>query len=171
MLYFEFKINQVMHRPILTLCTGSQRMQSHITPHTELESHHQPTPAVKKLTTGSIHTLNKGLISYSVPKTILPAAELHVSVNISQRSLIYLTGMPRAKPVTLQCCIDLYETTMRAIGQSELCVCDLHVYYQWVSWWWNVDIVTHSGSFIIHRGFWTVIPSVVSNVSQISRFY
>lgn len=53
--------------------SGSQQRQRHITPHTELKSHYQLTPVVKKLI-GSIHTLIKGIIYYSVPKTISTAA-------------------------------------------------------------------------------------------------
>lgn len=101
--------------------SGSQHRQRHITPHTELESHHQLTPVVKKLIR-SIHTRNKGLIYYSVAKTISPAAELHILVNKSERGVVFLIGMWRGDPVTGQCCIDSYEMTMRA-------VCDLYIYY------------------------------------------
>lgn len=82
---------------------GSQHRQRHITPHTELKSHHHLTPAVKKLI-GSIHTCNKGLIYDSFQR---PYRQLYscISWRVKSGRCRVLTGMLRGDPLT-QCCID-----------------------------------------------------------------
>ena len=122
--YSAVQLNVVKHLAMLLvqhLSTNPQThsqfcqkyRQRHITSHVELESHQERTPVVKELI-GSIHTLNKGQIYNSVP-----AAELHVFVNTSQR------GKPRERK-TSDCSV-LYSSIWKYYEGKKstwvLCMC------------------------------------------------
>lgn len=81
--------------------SGSQRGLRHTMPPAELQSHHQPTPAVQKLI-GSIHTHNTPLNYYSCQRPESTAPHFYILPKQKKVYVLYIVCCNQRRSETLQ---------------------------------------------------------------------